>query len=338
MEEIDSRWQPIQGFKTHKFSVYSAYLDTRETNNPVIRVIGVTRATNPEKVLCRMYYNTKDLQLVDDLNFDVFHQDPFLDVPGVTMVLEENENNYYHACFVLCPINNKKLAISESLPLPTFVSILPKTPSGLNYTERLPVINPNNGHTRAYQQRTQSYHKNSKNDVGLCVKPIHSNYNNWLEIIAFIEMNKMLGISKFIVYNESMSENVSCVLEYYKESEHLVSIRTWDLLRKLQISTNMIKNRGVLASLNDCFYRHMNSYQYLFSIDLDEYIIPHMHETIPEMLQYLNSADIKYMDRHWRQKEVMRKRPNRPNQNITTTYSFLNSFFYLVYGKIYASM
>ena len=213
MEEIDSRWQPFQGFKTHKFSVYSAYLDTRETNNPVIRVIGVTRATNPEKVLCRMYYNTKDLQLVDDLNFDVVHQDPFLDVPGVTMVLEENENNYYHACFVLCPINNKKLAISESLPLPTFVSILPKTPSGLNYTERLPVINPNNGHTRAYQQRTQSYHKNSKNDVGLCVKPIHSNYNNWLEIIAFIEMNKILGISKFIVYNESMSDNVSCVLD-----------------------------------------------------------------------------------------------------------------------------
>ena len=167
---------------------------------------------------------------------------------------------------------------------------------------------------------------------------IHSNYNNWLEIIAFIEMNKILGISKFIVYNESMSENVSCVLEYYKESKNSVSIRTWDSLRKLQISTNMIKNRGVLASLNDCFYRHMNSYQYLFSIDLDEYIIPHMHETIPEMLQYLNSADIKYMDRHWRQKELMRKRPNRPNQNITTTYSFLNSFFYLVYGKIYAFM
>ena len=161
MEEIDSRWQIVQGFQTHKFSVYSAYLDVRETNKPGIRVIGVTRAKNPEKVLCRMYYNTKDLQLVHHLKFDVFHQDPFLDVPGVTTVLEENENNYYHACFVLCPISNKKLASLVNIPVPKFVSILPKISSGLNYTERLPVINPNNIRTRAYQQ-------DYKDDVGLC--------------------------------------------------------------------------------------------------------------------------------------------------------------------------
>ena len=110
---------------------------------------------------------------------------------------------------------------------------------------------------------------------------------------------------------------------------------TWDLLDKLTLSTSIVKNRGVLASLNDCFYRNMNEFQYLFSVDLDEYIIPHMHDTIPEMLKYLRLSDIKYIDRHWMQNEVMRKRKNRPNPNTTTSYNFQNAFFYLLYGKKY---
>ena len=55
----------------------------------------------------------------------------------------------------------------------------------------------------------------TKNELGLCVKPIHTNYNNWREMISFIELNKILGVSKITVYNESMSDSISCVLNYY---------------------------------------------------------------------------------------------------------------------------
>ena len=117
-----------------------------------------------------MYYDLKQFTLGVDPNLnvdvlhhdhvldvpgvavDVFHHDPFLDVPGVTKVIEKNENDYHHAWFVLCPSNNKKFPSLENIPVPTFVSILPNIPSGLNYTERLPVMKQNNDRPRAYQQ------------------------------------------------------------------------------------------------------------------------------------------------------------------------------------------
>ena len=39
--------------------VYSAYYDVRMPNKPIIRVFGVTGSMNPEKVLCRLYYDYK---------------------------------------------------------------------------------------------------------------------------------------------------------------------------------------------------------------------------------------------------------------------------------------
>ena len=77
----------------------------------------------------------------------------------------------------------------------------------------------------------------------------------------------------------------------------------------------------------------MNEYQYLFSVDLDEFIIPHMHETLPEMLKYLHSTDVKYLDKHARQKYVKNNIQNTTNSNIITSYNFLNGFFYHHDGK-----
>ena len=130
-----------------------------------------------------------------------------------------------------------------------------------------------------------------------------------------------------------MSESISCVLNYYIQQEHLVSVLAWDLFEKSNISTESMRNRGVQSALNDCFYRNMNEYKYLFSIDLDEFIIPHMHETIPEMLEYLRSADIEYLQSHWRQRKMMKNVQNHSNPDTTTSYNFLNAFFYQNYGK-----
>jgi len=43
-------------------------------------------------------------------------------------------------------------------------------------------------------------------DIGVCVKPIHFDYDKTLEIIEFIELNKILGVTKFTFYNHTMSE------------------------------------------------------------------------------------------------------------------------------------
>ena len=326
--------------------VYSAYYDVRMTDKPNIRVFGVTRSVNPEKVLCRLYYdyNQKKFESTNDNNNIHVMNDKasFRDVHGKILVrLDEAEmmlakagiayvpkpfqSYFHHPCDIICPLYDLKHPRLTNNLIPVAVSILPRSSSRSVIDYKLPVINSENGGTGTYVA--------AKNEVALCVKPIHSNYDDWVELVSFIELNKILGVSKFIVYNESISENVNCVLKYYEQKENIVSNLSWDLVKKFKNKKAQVRNRGVMSSLNDCFYRNMNEYQYLFSVDLDEFIIPHMHETLPEMLKYLHSTDVKYLDRQDRQKYVKNNIQNRTNSNIITSYNFLNVFFYQHDGK-----
>ena len=342
---MDSTWKAVKGFKPHEFMVYSAYYDVRKTDKPIIRVFGVTGSMNPEKVLCRLHYhqNKENLESkIDNNNRDTMNDDEsFRDVHGEIKVRREEaevmllrarrvlakkgfvpkkfKSNLYQPCDITCPIHDPKHPRLTNR-IPVAVSILPRSSSGSVIDYKLHVKNSENGGTGTYAA--------TKNEVGLCVKPIHSKYDDWVELISFIELNKILGVSKFIVYNESMSETISCVLKYYDQKQNIVSILPWDLVTKFKNKNAQVKNRGVVSSLNDCFYRNMNEYQYLFSVDLDEFIIPHMHETIPEMLEYMQSTDIDYLDRHDRQKYVMNNIQNTTNSNTITSYNFLNGFFY----------
>ena len=343
----------MKGFKAHEFMVYSAYYDVRKTDKPIIRVFGVTGSMNPEKVLCRLHYhqNMENVESKNDnSNSGIMNDDTsFWDVHGKIKVRRNEEevmllrarrflarkgfvpkkfkSNLHQPCDITCPIHDpKNPRLTNRIPFA--VTILPRSSSGSVIDYKLHVINSENGGTGTYAA--------TKNEVGLCVKPIHSNYDDWVELISFIEVNKILGVSKFIVYNESMSENISCVLKYYDQKENMVSILPWDLVTKFKNKNARISNRGVMSSLNDCFYRNMNEYQYLFSVDLDEFIIPHMHETLPEMLKYLHSTDVKYLDRHARQKYVKNNIQNTTNSNIITSYNFLNGFFYHHDGKSFA--
>ena len=76
--------------------VYSAYYDVRMTNKPNIRVFGVTRSVNPEKVLCRLYYDysQKNVESKNDNNNIYLMNDKasFRDVHGKILVrLDEAE-------------------------------------------------------------------------------------------------------------------------------------------------------------------------------------------------------------------------------------------------------
>ena len=326
--------------------VYSAYYDVRKTNKPNIRVFGVTRSINPEKVLCRLFYdyNQENFESKhDNNNIHLMNDDAsFRDVNGkISLILNEADMmkvkagidfvpkqfklDFHHSCHITCPLYDPNHPRLTNKLIPVAVSILPRSSSGSEIDYKLPVINSENGGTGTFVA--------AKNEVGLCVKPIHSNYGDWVELISFIELNKILGVSKFIVYNESMSENISCILKYYDQKQNIVSILPWDLVTKFKNKNAQVSNRGVMSSLNDCFYRNMNEYQYLFSVDLDEFIIPHIHETLPEMLNYLHSTEVKYLDSHDRQKYVKNNIQNATNSNIITSYNFLNGFFYHHNGK-----
>ena len=363
MNDIKSTWKSVKGIKTHETLVYSAYYDIREVNMPIIRIIGITRVKNPESLVCKIHYSASDVQWSADETKNSASFVQALDIPAIISILPEHDNHEYHPCYISCPLNDKRFRSLKRNLIPRAVSLIPlgyrkngknwkkrknwknrKTriiysSPGIDYPTRLPIINSQNGGMGAYQATTQ--------EVGLCLKPIHSNYSDWFQLITFVELQKILGVSKIVVYNESMSKDVSCILRYYDEREHLISVMAWDLYAKSNIRVtspydwwdkkNNLRNRGALAAVNDFLYRNMNDYQYLFSVDVDEFIIPHIHETIPEMLQYFKSTDVNYLELHKRQQDVRNRGKKDIDPNVISSYNFLNSFFYQYYGNIYIS-
>ena len=81
----------------------------------------------------------------------------------------------------------------------------------------------------------------------------------------------------------------------------------------------------------------MYDYQYLISTDLDEFIIPHIHDTIPEMLEYLRHNNNEYLDIYGKLKNGFNNIPKRSNTNPPASYIFQNAMFYLQYGTSFKS-
>jgi len=97
-----------------------------------------------------------------------------------------------------------------------------------------------------------------------------------------------------------------------------VSVLPWDLNL---VSQREIRTEGLFAALNDCLYRNMNDFKYLMLIDFDEFIVPHMNDTLPEMLQFLEQQKVVLAG-----KKVSSKK--------TSSYSFQNAFFYVQFPGI----
>ena len=114
---------------------------------------------------------------------------------------------------------------------------------------------------------------------------MHGPYNKTQEMIEFLELNQILGVTKFTLYKHSVSEQVQCVLNYY-EKQGIVEVLPWNLN---MISHEEIHTEGIFAALNECLYRNMNKFKYLMFVDFDEFIVPQQNRTIPEMLAYVDS-------------------------------------------------
>lgn len=56
----------------------------------------------------------------------------------------------------------------------------------------------------------------------------------------------------------------------------------WNLRMRSQ---KEIRTEGLFAALNDCLYRTMYRYNYLALVDLDEFIVPRVNDTLQELLR-----------------------------------------------------
>lgn len=275
----DGGWQPVSG-TSHKFYVYSAYCDDRD--KPLVRIIAATKTKKSDKVLCKLFYEEENSQTRI--------------VQAGINVIRENWNLNYSAAFLTC-------SLAPGLPCPAAVSIL-------HPMDREPPSN----YLKVQNHKTGL--KDSRDAVpetiGVCVKPLHFSYNKSLELLQFIELNRILGVSRFTLYNDTVSDEVSCLLSHYIK-QGIVVLLPWKLD---MTSQKEIRTEGLFAALNDCLYRNMKKVQYLVMMDLDELIIPYQSPTLTGLLADLSKRSL-----------VQAGRKVAPQQ--VSSYSFQNGFFYL---------
>lgn len=113
----------------------------------------------------------------------------------------------------------------------------------------------------------------------VCLSPLNLEYNRAYELIEWIELNKILGADKFVVYNHSSALNVKGVLDYYAK-RGIVEVIQWRLPMAVDTfpkteQPSEIHYFGQVAALNDCLYRNKRISEFVVNIDLDEFIIPH---------------------------------------------------------------
>ncbi|KAI5723748.1 hypothetical protein M8J76_010411 [Diaphorina citri] len=142
----------------------------------------------------------------------------------------------------------------------------------------------------------------------VCVKPLHFTYDKVLQMLEFLELNRLLGASHVNFYVNSVSDSIACILNAYKNQTTpypYVSTYEW---RLNMVSQKEIRTEGLFAALNDCLYRNMYRHSYIVFIDLDEFIVPKHNTTLVELI-------------HWLSKHL--------STHSIGSYSFQNAFFYL---------
>ncbi|KAM4019464.1 glycosyltransferase family 92 protein F13G3.3-like [Anomaloglossus baeobatrachus] len=137
----------------------------------------------------------------------------------------------------------------------------------------------------------------------VCVSTMFGNQENVLQFVQAIEMYRLLGAQKVVVYKTGCSKAIGQVLDYYV-SKGVLEIIPWPIDKYLRTSDvwhqNMNKEiqigyYGQLLALNDCVYRNMYRSRYVTLNDMDEIILPRIHKTWDEMMvdlekKYPNTA------------------------------------------------
>ncbi|XP_032993960.1 uncharacterized protein LOC117040349 [Lacerta agilis] len=135
-------------------------------------------------------------------------------------------------------------------------------------------------------------------DFTVCISTMFGDYNNVLQFVQSVEMYKLLGAQKVVIYKNSCSQLMEKVLQFYVV-EGTVEVVPWPITSYLNVSnewhfTNdgtQIGYYGQIAALNDCVYRNMYRSRYVLLNDIDEIILPIQHLDWKTLMQNLEKQN-----------------------------------------------
>ncbi|XP_045199008.1 beta-1,4-galactosyltransferase galt-1-like [Mercenaria mercenaria] len=164
----------------------------------------------------------------------------------------------------------------------------------------------------------------------MCLSPMHSLFSDSAQLLEWIELHKILGVERFLIYVKSVSNDVKQVLKFYeKENSVMVTTLLWSLSKDL---CNDVKLHycGQLAALNDCLYRSKGYSHYIAAADLDEAIIPQQKDDLTWLDMLLNLPDQSvYLFRNsFVIRNLKNSEGNIQNKSLMTDYLMRDDFIY----------
>lgn len=249
----------ITALKGNKTFIISPYFDDRESK--VTRLIGIVHHEDVKQLYCWFCCQPNGKIYVSKAKIDV-HSDRFgFPYGAADIVCLEPEN---------CD--------------PTHVSIHQSPHGNIDQLPRFEIKN----------RKAETFSV----DFTVCISAMFGNYNNVLQFIQSMEMYKILGVQKVVIYKNNCSHLMEKVLKFYVE-EGTVEIIPWPINSHLRVSSKWhfmqdgthIGYYGQITALNDCIYRNMERSKFVVLNDADEIILPLKHPNWKTMMNSLQEQN-----------------------------------------------
>nr|XP_046269097.1 uncharacterized protein LOC124072016 [Scatophagus argus] len=142
--------------------------------------------------------------------------------------------------------------------------------------------------------RNQKGKEEKKFDFTVCVSNLFGDYNNVLQFAQTLEMYRLLGVDRVVIYNTSCGPDLDRLLQGYIQ-EGFVEMVPWPIDKFLNPSRGWLFSEsggdvhyfGQLTTLNECIYRSMERSQYVLLNDIDEIIMPYQHNSLKLLMETL---------------------------------------------------
>lgn len=154
-----------------------------------------------------------------DIFCNYVYQDGSVDQLKAHRVFRIDDPKDYRTFMITCILQEK---IHRKLRFPEAVGISYKNHSSMvNATSFTRVRFP-----RLFDNNSNLEPQNS--ELLMCVPAFQDKFSNVLRIVEFVELYKLLGVSKFYFYNESITNDVDKVLRYYMDYAN-VTVLPWNM-------------------------------------------------------------------------------------------------------------
>ncbi|XP_068608237.1 uncharacterized protein [Brachionichthys hirsutus] len=143
-------------------------------------------------------------------------------------------------------------------------------------------------------QKSEEEEKKPQFDFTVCISNLFAKYNNVLQFAQTLEMYRLLGVGRVVIYNTSCGPDLERLLQGYVQ-EGFVEMVPWPIDKHLVPSTGWLFSRsggdvhyfGQLATLNECIYRSMERSRYVLLNDIDEIAMPYKYDSLKPLMETL---------------------------------------------------